>query len=251
MAINAADAWQQSGARPDRPSRSSRADRPMDRGLAAERRPERPARPRAIPPRERPADGSHGPERIRSAHFRDEAPQYSRPPVPRRAPEPSRPSARPDEHDYAAEGWSGPAAASRDSSKRTGRRPASVAETGGGRLRGVFAVLGMFVLTLGACGVDSLMGVGPGMLTLITLLASTAIAAFIVRRRDLLTVVVSPPLIFVAVVLIKIVATPGLQLAMKQVVPLLGLDLVRGFPTMAVGMGAAIVVGLIRLAARR
>jgi hypothetical protein len=109
----------------------------------------------------------------------------------------------------------------------------------------------MFVLTLAACGADSLMGVGPGMITLVVLAAATATATFVVRRRDLLTVVVSPPLVFVAVVVVKIFATPALNLTLKQFVPLLGLNLVSGFPTMAIAVGTAIVVSLIRLAARR
>jgi uncharacterized protein DUF6542 len=252
MAVNAADAWQQSGPRPDRPSRSPGADRPVERGMATER----PSRPRPVPPRERPVERGRSPERperSRPVEYYDQAPPHPRPPVPSRQ-DPARPSARsadrPGDHGYDDERWAGPEVERRGSTARPGRRPAPAAASGS-RLRGIFAVLGIFVLTLAACGADSVIGVGPGTITLIGLVAATAIATFVVRRRDLLTVVVSPPLIFVAVVVVKIVATPALPLSLKTFVPLLGLNLVSGFPTMAVGVGAAIVVALIRLAARR
>jgi hypothetical protein len=209
MAIHAADAWQDSGRRPDRPSRAPR----MDRATA----PERPLR--------------------------------SRPPVPRPAAQ-SRPVGRPMSRDLDDDrGRREPD--DRGGSRRSGRRPAPVAETGGGRVRGIFAVLGMFLLTLGGCAVDSVLGVGPGMVALIALVASTALAAFLVRRRDLLSVVVSPPLVFVAVVAVKTVTTPGLDLTLKLVTGQIGLDLISGFVTMAAATAAGVVVGLIRLASRR
>src|SRR3954447_3414862 len=90
MAVNAADAWQQSGPRSDRPYRGA----PRDRAMAAERS----ARPRGgIPPRrvpDRSADrGAERPRERSRADYYDEAPQSSRPPVPRR-PEQSRPVPR-------------------------------------------------------------------------------------------------------------------------------------------------------------
>jgi hypothetical protein len=244
MAVNAADAWQQSGARPDRS---------VDRRV-----PPRAVPPRAAAPHDRPVDnqrpGDGGHDRGRSADYSAQAPQYARPPAPRRSgdpDQPGRPAARPHDRGPAQQDRPDLAADGRGAPVRAGRRPASVADTRGSRLRGMVAVLIMFVLTLGACGIDSLMGVGPGIITTIVLVAVTALAAFVVRRRDLLTVVVSPPLVFVAVLIVKIVATPSLPLSLKTFVPLVGLNLVSGFITMAVGLGTAVVVALIRLATRR
>jgi hypothetical protein len=234
MAVNAADAWQDSGRRPDRPSRASR----MDRAVA----PERPLHSRPpVPPRARPV------ERGRSADFHDDESRYDRPPGPRRPAEQSRPAARPprdlDDRRSREPGRGG--------SGHSGRRPAPVSETRGSRLRGIFAVLGMFLLTVGGCAIDSVLGVGPGMVALVALVASTVLAAFLVRRRDLLSVVVSPPLVFVAVVVVKTVATPGLDLTLTRITGQLGLDLISGFVTMAVATAAGLVVALIRLVTKR
>ena len=139
---------------------------------------------------------------------------------------------------------------SRESGGRT-RRPAPAPQPGHGRLRGILAVLGIFLLTLGGCAIDSVLGVGPGMVALIALVGSTALAAFLVRRRDLLSVVVSPPLVFVAVVAVKTVATPGLDLTLTRLTGQIGLDLISGFVTMATATVAGLVVALIRVATKR
>jgi hypothetical protein len=235
MAVNAADAWQDNGLRPDRPSRSPR----MDRAVA----PERPLRSRPpVPPR------VHSVERGGSAGYRDDESGYHRPPAPRRSAEHSRPVGRPprDLDDDRRSRESG----GRDGADRT-RRPAPAPQPGRGRLRGILAVLGIFLLTLGGCAVDSVLGVGPGMVALVALVGSTALAAFLVRRRDLLSVVVSPPLVFVAVVAVKTVATPGLDLTLTRLTGQIGLDLISGFVTMASATVAGVVVALIRLSTKR
>jgi hypothetical protein len=117
----------------------------------------------------------------------------------------------------------------------------------GTRLRGVLAVLGVFVITLAGGAIDSFLGVGLGTLTLVTLVAATAVATLLVRRRDLLTVVVAPPLVFVAVALINI----GLAPSAPFTLPTLATILVRGFPTMAVATGVALVLAIVRWTARR
>ena len=109
------------------------------------------------------------------------------------------------------------------------------------------AVLLVFLVTLAGAAVDSFVGMGLGTLTLVALLVSTAVATWMVRRRDLLSVVVAPPLIFVAVALIDVVAAPSASLNLPTVATLL----IRGFPAMGLATGAAAVLALVRAAARR
>jgi hypothetical protein len=127
-------------------------------------------------------------------------------------------------------------------------RPRSqAAETGGGRLRGIVAVIGVFLVTLAGAGADSFVGIGLGLITLVCLVAATVVATLLVRRRDLISVVVSPPLVFVAVAAANIGLAPSAHFNLPTVATLL----VRGFPSMAIATGAAIVLALFRLAARR
>jgi hypothetical protein len=127
-------------------------------------------------------------------------------------------------------------------------RPAPAAESGGSGIRGVVAVLGVFLVTLAGAAVDSLfMGMGLGLITLGCLVGSTVLAAAMVRRRDMLSVVVAPPLVFVAVACANIAVAPSASFNPATMVTLL----VRGFPTMAMATGAAFVIALIRWAARR
>ena len=95
--------------------------------------------------------------------------------------------------------------------------------------------------------VDAFVGIGLGLVTLVALVSVTAIATLAVRRRDLLSVLVAPPLVFVAVAGVNIALAPSASFNLPTVATLL----VRGFPTMAVATGAALVLGLIRLVARR
>ncbi len=127
-------------------------------------------------------------------------------------------------------------------------RTAPAAESGGGRVRGIVAVLAVFLVTLAGAAVDSLfMGMGLGLITLGCLVGSTVLAAALVRRRDVLSVVVAPPLVFVAVACANIAVAPSASFNLPTMVTLL----VRGFPTMAMATGAAFVIALIRWAARR
>ncbi|NYJ06374.1 DUF6542 domain-containing protein [Petropleomorpha daqingensis] len=248
MAVNAADAWQQSGSRADRPYRPA----PRDRAMASER----PARPRGSVPPRRSADRAAERPRERSrADYYDEAPQYSRPPVPRR-PETSRPVPR--DHDRAAE-RERPARrpverrpVERPDTERPARRPAPAVETGGGKLRGLLAVLAVFLVTLAAAGVESFIATGLGIMTTIALAASTAVAALVVRRRDLLSVLVCPPIVFSAVAVVNMVAAPSVHISGVKAFGLLMITmLVQNFPAMGIATGIALVIGLVRLAARR
>jgi hypothetical protein len=127
-------------------------------------------------------------------------------------------------------------------------RTAPAAEAGGGRLRGIVAVIGIFLITLAGGAVDSFfMGMGLGLITLGCLVGSTVLAALMVRRRDLFSIVVAPPLVFMAVAGANIALAPSASFNLATMATLL----VRGFPTMAIATGAAFVLALIRWAARR
>jgi hypothetical protein len=108
-------------------------------------------------------------------------------------------------------------------------------------------VVAVFLVTLAGAGADSFVGIGLGLITLVCLVASTVFATLLVRRRDLLSVVVAPPLVFVAVTAANIGLAPSAQFSL----PTLATLLVRGFPTMALATGVAIVLALFRLIARR
>jgi NADH:ubiquinone oxidoreductase subunit K len=134
--------------------------------------------------------------------------------------------------------------------RRTGSSPAGrtrTAPASGPQLRGAVAVLGVFLLTLAAAAADSYIGLGLGMITLVALTAGTVVAGLLVRRRDLLSVVVAPPLVFVAVALVNIGLAPSASLNL----PTLATLLVRGFPAMGIATGAAVLIALFRLVTRR
>ncbi|WP_369136778.1 DUF6542 domain-containing protein [Modestobacter versicolor] len=134
--------------------------------------------------------------------------------------------------------------------RRTGSSVAGrtrTAPTSGSRLSGALAVLGVFLLTLAAAAADSYIGLGLGMITLVALTVGTVAAALLVRRRDLLSVVVAPPLVFVAVAVVNIGLAPSATLNAATLATLL----VRGFPAMGVATAAAVVIALGRLVAKR
>ena len=255
---NTADAWRQDGEYPDRSSSAARAPWP-DRGAGAAR-PSRPLRTGPARPA-RPAD------RLRAAEGRDrDQADFARSAAPRRGPEPAR-SGRPERGRF--EGRrpdtrrpvervpvDRPRADERRPAPRPGEprkssvsarpRPAKPAAESG-RLRGILAVLGMFLVTLAGAGIDSFVGIGLGLVTLVSMVGITLVAALLVRRRDLLSVIVAPPLVFVAVAGINVALAPSASLNLPTMATLL----VRGFPTMAIATGVALVLGLIRLVARR
>ncbi|TYP86717.1 hypothetical protein BD833_1082 [Blastococcus xanthinilyticus] len=217
-----AGAWQ-GGGRPERPY-PARAPRPVSRD-------ERLARPSVpVPDRLRAA------ERERSRDRLDDP----RAGAPRRGqPGPARPAgSRP----------AGPRpAAAPQAQPRNRDRASAPAPARDSKLRGSFAVALVFLLTLAGCAVDSFVGMGLGMITMVALAAGTVAAALLVRRRDLLTVVVAPPLVFVLVAVLNISLAPSATLNLPTMATLL----VRGFPTMAVATAAAIVLSLVRLVSRR
>jgi hypothetical protein len=257
MATMNADAWQQSGVRPDR--YASRPQRPDYRSLPMDRS-GRPVRGAGQPQRRTP-DRSRAPERPRPAD-RGRAADRGRPierdyysePVDRprgsfRRPErdfdPERDPRRDYDRDLDPRDRRS-SARDRDRDYAPARGRAQAPERGG-RVRGVVAVIGIFLITLAGAAVDSFIGIGLGTVTLGALVGSTAIASLVVRRRDLASVVVAPPLIFIAVAGLNIALAPSASLNTATVATLL----IRGFPTMAIATGVALVLALIRLVARR
>ena len=214
MATSTAGAWQ-SGARPERPY-PARAPRPS----AAADRPMRSSRSGA------PGPGRSG-DRLRPVERDAVRDRYEQAP-------PQRPSARSRPIDRADR----PMPSARAGAPAAGRDD---------RIRGVLALAGVFLLTLAGCAVDSFTGSGLGVITLVALTVSTAAAALLVRRRDLLSVVVAPPLVFVAVAAVNVALAPSAAFNLPTMATLL----VRGFPTMAIATAAALVVAVFRLVTRR
>ena len=171
-----------------------------------------------------------------------------RPPVTRRPADPHRGRGpAPDDDRWAADD---PRAERPTADRPDTRRPPAAERPvpeRGSRLHGFVAVLGVLLMTLAGGAADWFMGDGLGMITLVALVAATSIATLVVRRRDVITVVLSPPLVFVAVAAVNIGLSPNVSLTLPTVATLL----IRGFPTMAVATGAAIVLGLVRLITRR
>ncbi|HEY0126575.1 MAG TPA: DUF6542 domain-containing protein [Blastococcus sp.] len=138
-----------------------------------------------------------------------------------------------------------PRAAARPS--REGAVTSPTRSGSGGRIRGIVAVVGMFLVTLGAAAADSFLGIGLGTFTLVALVAVSALAALVVRRDDIVTVVVAPPLVFLAVAAVNIGLAPSASFSLPTIATLL----VRGFPTMGIATAVALALTVVRLTARR
>jgi hypothetical protein len=205
--MSAADAWQQTGR-----SSSRRTPPPPPRPSAADRWPA----------------------------YEDSA-EFSRPSAPRRPGDTGRGRPqRPVDPRYADE---------RRAEARGARSQERSAPTssGGGRLRGIVAVLAVFLITLAGAAADSFLGVGLGTLTLVALVGSTVLATLLVRRRDLVSVLVAPPLVFVAVAVTDLAIAPSAHFSLTAMAPLL----IKGFPAMGIATAAGIVLAVLRRAAGR
>ncbi len=189
--------------------------------------------PRSRPSdRDRPAGGRRvPPPAVRNE--RDDEWVYDRPAVRDRAPE------------RCAERR--PAAAARGQRDERSAAPTRREAVPGPGKRGSVVVLGMFLVTLAAAAADSYVGVGLGMVTLVALLVSSVAACLLVRRRDLLTVVVAPPLVFLGVALVNIALAPSATFSLPTVATLL----IRGFPAMGLAVGVSFVLFIGRLLAKR
>lgn len=210
---------------------------------------------REMPRREVPLD-SGAAARLRSDD--DWSGSDRRPPAARRSPEGARPSGRSAQRPASDERRRADQRRPLDDRRTPDRRPDRAAapdgvrdrayeEPQGGRLRGVVAVLAIFLVTLAGGAVDAFFGQGLNMVTLAALVASTCIATLTVRRQDLVSVVLAPPLVFTAVAAVNIGMAPSLTFSPVTLVALV----TRGFPTMAAATAAALVLAGVRLALRR
>ncbi|MGR6967630.1 DUF6542 domain-containing protein [Geodermatophilus sp. URMC 61] len=129
----------------------------------------------------------------------------------------------------------------------SGRRATAQAPQSRSRVRGALAVLAVFLVTLAAAVLESWIGDDLGPVTLVALTAASAVATLVVRRSDLLTTVIAPPLVYVAVAALDTALASPASLNLASAATLL----IRAFPAMAVATAGAAVVGLIRWAARR
>ncbi len=247
MTTARADSWHESGVRAQRPPVAPRRTPPPPLPPLPELGGTRGARPverRA----DRPGDG-YRPDRSRDERLRADL-QRSAPPAPRR-PVPSardpRAAAR-SLHPEVDERLDrlDPREHGRTGARRPSEAPRRQAAAEG-RLRGAVAVACVFLVTLAGGAADSFLGSGLGMITLVALVGATAVATLTVRRRDMISVVLSPPLVFVAVAGINIALAPSATLSLPTVATLL----IRGFPTMAAATAAALVLALVRLGTRR
>jgi hypothetical protein len=137
--------------------------------------------------------------------------------------------------------------------RRRAARPADARAAGrrlpeperGSRLRGWAAVAAVLVVTFAGAAADIYLGAGLGLPTLVVLTGSSALATLLVRRRDLWTTVVAPPLVFIVagVAATTVLASFSLTAVAAMVI--------RGFPAMAIATGTCLALALVRWAARR
>lgn len=123
----------------------------------------------------------------------------------------------------------------------------SAQPTGRLTLTGLGAVALIFAVTLAVATAESLLGIGLRSFTLAALAGSTLLAGLWVRRSDIATIVVAPPLVFALVAAGEIVLAPTLTFTPTVLASIL----VRGFPTMAVATAIALLVWGYRLARHR
>jgi len=142
--------------------------------------------------------------------------------------------------------WDDPRAGRRGSDRPraiSGRTQA----TGRFTLTGLGAVAFIFAVTLALATAESLLGIGLRLITLVALAGSTLLAGLWVRRSDIATIVVAPPLVFALVAAGEIVLAPTLAFTPTVLASIL----VRGFPTMAIATAVALLVCGYRLAQHR
>ncbi|RBY85260.1 DUF6542 domain-containing protein [Blastococcus sp. TF02A-26] len=143
------------------------------------------------------------------------------------------------------------------SAPRATARPHRAAQTAvperGSRLRGSVAVLGLLVVGLAAGFVDTMGANTLGLITLVGLVVGTAAATLLVRRRDLTTLVIAPPLVYLAVVGVLKFVHRGPESGPRKVIAEIAAELAlgQGFTVMAAATGTALVLALVRWAARR
>lgn len=114
-------------------------------------------------------------------------------------------------------------------------------------LTGTGAVLLVIIAaTLGAV-LDILLGPALGTATTVMLAVGTAAAAWLVRRGNLLAVVIAPPLVYLLVTVATLLLTSDTGVTLTG----LAAPLVYGFPAMAIATALAVLVATVRHVAGR
>jgi hypothetical protein len=123
--------------------------------------------------------------------------------------------------------------------------------TAGPSLTSLGALLLVVVAAMiGGC-VDVLTGTGLRLAFAIGLVLGSAVAAALVRRGSLLTIVLAPPLIFMVASVLSVLALPGGLGGAGRFYDAATGWLVYGFPAIAAATGIAVVIAGIRLAGSR
>jgi hypothetical protein len=116
-------------------------------------------------------------------------------------------------------------------------------------MTGVGAVLLLTGVAAVGGVLDVLAGSALKLIFAVGLVLGTLIAALLVVRRDILTVVFAPPLVFVAASAVAVLLGRGETGG--GIVDLATSWLVYGFPAMAIATGVAAAIALIRRSRRR
>ncbi len=134
--------------------------------------------------------------------------------------------------------WDDPRSRPRAGRGQAGPSAGAAGSPGRFTLTGLGAVAFIFVITLAVATAESLLGVGLRTFTLVALAGSTLLAGLWVRRSDLATIAVAPPLVFTAVAALEIVLAPTLAFTPTVLASIL----VRGFPAMSIATAIALLV---------
>ncbi len=125
---------------------------------------------------------------------------------------------------------------------RSGSRPVLNPSRRG--MAGPAAALLAFVVSGIGGSIDVFTGPGLRLLFAICLIGSTAVAAALVRRSDLLWVVLAPPLICLALAMVNVLTTSHSATGLTMDY------LAHGFPAIAIATGLAALIGGVRLLSR-
>jgi hypothetical protein len=120
------------------------------------------------------------------------------------------------------------------------------------RLTGTGALALALLVTMLGGAYDLATGAGLRRAFAVALVVGTVLAAMLVRTRALYTVVVSPPLIYLAVsALASIIQPTGAFASKAKLMALAANWLVYGFPEMAAATGLAVLIAGLRLVDRQ
>lgn len=128
---------------------------------------------------------------------------------------------------------------------RPGLGDASMAP--GVTLTGPGAVLLIIVAAALGAVIDLLLGPTLGIATTIMLAIGAVLAGWLVRRRDLFSVLISPPLVYLLITVVTLFLVSDLGLTLTG----LAAALVYGFPAMAIATAFGVLVAGVRRAAGR